>query len=44
MKAQATRTNPKHEDLLEIVGCSLFFMLSITVIIFLYIFPWERLA
>lgn len=43
MKAQATRINPKHEELLEIIGCSLFFMLDISAIIFLYTFPWERL-
>lgn len=43
MKAQATRTNPRHEETLEIVGSSLVLMLGISVIIFLYTFPWEHL-
>ena len=43
MKIQATRNHARHEELIEITGCLLFLMLSISVLLFLYMFPWRLL-
>ncbi|MCQ4346662.1 hypothetical protein NGA35_04265 [Pseudomonas stutzeri] len=41
MRSQATRINPHREEQLEIVGCGLFLLLYLGILLVLYSFPWH---
>jgi hypothetical protein len=41
MRAQATRNNPHRAEQVEIVGCVLFLLLSLGIMVILYSFPWH---
>ena len=41
MKSQATRNDPHRDEQVEILGCLLFLMLYLGIMVALYSFPWH---